>query len=143
MIIDLHVCCNNPGNGLFAYQAPSLSILDLELEAQNWRWPPRFVELNGAIRLSGKTWPIVWSKEYVGNWAWNAYRIGDTSKTPGWSMVDFLIWLRRRDLYHANTGPSELFDWFNGDRYASPAAIHGWLGDAWEHDRQPRRRTEL
>ena len=131
--MPLDVCCNKPDNGLFDERAAGLSILDLELDPLGWP-APRFVEIDVGIRLSGKVWPVTRSKGWYGNWCWNRYWIGDgSSKTPGWWMVDFLIWLKGRGLFTCVTGgPIGLVDWFNGEREASPADIHGWLGDMWE-----------
>ena len=130
MIIPLDVCCNDPANGLFDHCAPWLSILDLELCAK--RDPaPRFVELSGGFRLSGKVWKIDWSKEWHGNWCWNRYRLYHPRTPGGWLMVDFLTWLKKRGLYTPDAGPTELFEWFSGERNSSPADVHGWLADMW------------
>ena len=138
MIIPLHVACNDPGNGNFAEVAPMIEVLDLRLEARNW-WdrPPRFVEVGyDAVRLAGKVWQICDSRHWVGNWCWNTYQLWHRQKAPGWVVADFLIWLRGRRLYSAEEGPSDLFDWFNGDRDASPADVHGWLAESWKAEQR-------
>ena len=134
MLIPLDVCCNNPDNGLFDECAAGLSILDMEFDPRAWS-APRFIELDDGIRLSGKNWPVAGSKDWYGNWCWNRYWIGDARRAPGWWMTDFLIWLKRRELFTCVAGPPELFEWFNGEREASPAEVHGWLGDMWQTQR--------
>lgn len=120
---NLHVCCNDPDNGLFNGRAAALSIGSAELELRGWH-EPKFVDLGGAIRLAGKNWPVSASKEWVGNWCWNAYRIGDASKTAGWWMVDFATWLRGRGLFQCTAGPVDFHEWFNGEYELAPATIH-------------------
>lgn len=119
----LHVACNDPDNGSFAGRAAMLQIGWAELEVRKMH-EPRFVELDGAIRLAGKTWPIKDSVEFLGNWCWNGYRIGDGTRTTGWWMVDFATWLRGRGLFTCTHGPSGFYGWFNGDYELAPAAVH-------------------
>lgn len=119
----LHVCCNDPDNCVFNGRTGSLCIGHAELEVHR-PYEVRFVELDGAIRLAGKTWPVHASKEWLGNWCWNAYRIGDTSKTLGWWMVDFATWLRGRGLFRCTHGPADFFEWFNRESDLSPAQAH-------------------
>lgn len=135
-MLNLHVACNDPANGIFTYQAEILNIvgasrdMECELEPTNWRRAPRFVDLGDSIRLSGKTWPIVGGKEYVGNWCWNSYLIGNGRKTTNWWMVDFMIWLRGRGTFRMTTGPTDLFNWFNREvNDARPVEVHKWLGE--------------
>ena len=119
----LHVACNDPDNGLPIHRAAMLQSGDAELELLG-QHEPRFVELDGAIRLAGKTWPVQSSKEWLGNWCWNGYRIGDGTKTTGWWMVDFVTWLRGRKLFSCTHGPSDFYEWFNGECEMTPAQIH-------------------
>lgn len=134
--MDLHVCCNDPDNGLFLGRATSLHLSgsdDIELEAL--RDPgPCFVELGDAIRLAGKRWPISSGKDWVGNWCWNAYALAAADTTPRWKLTEFLIWLRGRYLYQMTLGPSDLFDWFNDPtRSLSPAEIHALISEETPH----------
>lgn len=119
----LHVCCNDPDNGVFTGRASALCIGWAELEL-NRPYDIRFADDGETIRLSGKTWPVEASKEYLGNWCWNGYRIGDKGRTTGWWMVDFATWLRGRGLFRCTHGPADFFDWFNLEREMAPAAIH-------------------
>lgn len=130
----LHVCCNDPDNGLFTGRVARLNIGRAELEPHTL-YEPRFAVLsNGDIRLSGKCWPVTHSKEWLGNWCWNGYRIGDgldgkPTKTTGWWMVDFATWLRGRNLFTCTHGPCDFFDWFNHEREMTPAEVHGAVFD--------------
>ena len=129
----LQVACNDSANGLFDYCAPQLGIFDAELECLSVR-PPAFDELwrgpryekkpRAAIRLSGKIWPAEQTGQWVGNWCWNEYAIGDGTRTAGWWMVDFLTWLRGRGLYHCTLGTQPFSNWFNGQSENNPAEIH-------------------
>ncbi|MFN7178354.1 hypothetical protein [Hyphomonas sp.] len=126
----LHVACNDPDNGLFDHCAPQLSIFDAEFCCVSMR-PPRFAELWGkgpkggdAVRLAGKVWPVTGSREWVGNWCWNSYAIGDAKRTAGWWMVDFVKWLRGRRLYSCDVAQIDFFNWFNSDQQLPDARIH-------------------
>lgn len=125
----LHVCCNDPDNGLFTGRAAALCIGWAELELNGWH-EPRFVLTDTGFRLAGKNWPVTNSKEWLGNWCWNAYRVGDLSKTTGWWMVDFATWLKGRDLFRCTHGPEEFFEWFNGDLNLTPAQVHTAIFEA-------------
>ena len=124
--MNLHVCCNDE-MGHFDHRAEVLSIGSMEFEAL--RDPvPRFVDLGGRVRLAGKHWPCEGSKDYVGNWCWNAYQLATEQRTTRWTLTDFLIWLRGRHLYRMTVGPDVLFRWFNdGQPDLSPAQIHQLL----------------
>lgn len=130
----LHVCCNDPDNGLFYGRADQLMIGSIELEAL--RDPvPKFVELDGAIRLAGKVWPVMSSKDWVGNWCWNAYTLGNAGdpKTEKHELARFLIWLRRRRLFGCVCGPPAFFNWWESTtNSATPLDVHGWVCSAME-----------
>ena len=64
--VRIDFACNNPDNGLFTGQVEAVHLTDDMLELESWGRPRRLVELDGAIRFSGKTWPIVGSKDYAG-----------------------------------------------------------------------------
>lgn len=99
------VVCNDPDNGLFAHCAQQIQIGSqlIELEAKDWFRPPRFVEISGAFRLSGKVWPICGSQDWVGNWCWNGYWMDIPV------IVDFLAWLHGRDLFSLTCGEDRVF----------------------------------
>ena len=126
----LHVCCNDPDNGLFNGRAVGLTIGRSELEAQDWEDGVRFAELPDSIRIAGKVWPTCGAAEWVGNWCWNAYTISDGRKTPRWWLVDVIKWVRRRDLFTITASPVDLYDWFNHERLLSDAELHREICDA-------------
>lgn len=109
--VMIDMACNDPDNGLFDHSCCQISLgFDfLELECQGWK-PPRFAELDGAIRLSGKKWPIIGSKYGVGNWCWNGYWM----KIP--VAVDFLTWLHGKETFHCTSGEERLFNIWNSSR---------------------------
>ena len=129
----LHVCCNDPDNGLFTGRAVALSIGSAEFEADDWEDGVRFVELpDGRIRLAGKVWTTHWSKDWVGNWCWNAYGLGYGRRTPRCRLVDFLKWLRGRGLFRMTCGPERLSRWFEEDRFLTDADLHHEICEALE-----------
>ncbi len=101
-MIMIDVACNDPDNGLFAERAEQISLgYDLlELEAK--RNPPRFIEIPGGFRLSGKQWSSPAVKYGVGNWSWNGYWM----KTR--HAVHFLSWLHGRGIFCASSGEQRM-----------------------------------
>ena len=108
MRVRIDIACNNPDNGVFAHRAEQIQLPDDlgEFMAHGFyeNRAPRLVEMDGAIRLAGKRWPITGSKEWVGNWCWNAYWL-ELSVA-----ADFVVWLHRRKLYSIDQGESRLFE---------------------------------
>ena len=127
-MLYLHVACNDGDNGLFAGRADMLSIGDAEFEPASYGRPPTFVELDGAIRLSGKVWSISESKYGVGNWCWNRYLLAKHEITPRWYLVEFITWLRDRKLFHCTTAETEFYNWFNGSAVLPATGVHRLLG---------------
>lgn len=129
-MIYLDVACNDPDNGLFAGRAPMLQLGCAELSGNPFR-PPRFVELDNSIRLSGKLWHCNWSKEWLGNWCWNRYLLTPPGRgsTHRWYLVEFVKWLRGRKLFHCDVAPSDFFDWFNNDLHCTDAGLHSIVCD--------------
>ena len=129
----LEVACNDETCGAFAYRAAEIQIGIIELEPKNWMREPRFFDLGDRIRLSGKVWPVIGSVEYFGNWCWTAYTLGDgQEKTERWWLTDFAIWLRGRGLFSITQGHTEFYGWWEKERDATRAEVHGWICDALE-----------
>lgn len=106
--ISIDIACNDPDNGLFAGRAEQINIKDadgelIEFECRRVR-APKIIEVAGGIRVAGKFWPTHGSKEWVGNWCWNAY----------WVDVDvaiaFLSWLHTRAFFDLTCGENRIFD---------------------------------
>ena len=70
----IDIACNDPDNGTFAGRAAMVHAYDLlQLESCDMQGPV-FRELPGQrIRISRRTFKIAKSKEWFGNWCWNAY----------------------------------------------------------------------
>ena len=103
--VMVDISCNDPDNEVFAGRAVQITcgVDFIELEAR--REPaPWIAELDGAIRLAGKKWPILGSKEWVGKWCWNGYWM----KTD--VAVDFFVWLHGRKLYQLTTGETRVYN---------------------------------
>lgn len=127
-MIYLDVACNDPDNGLFSGHAEMLQIGNAMFEQWRDGVGPRFIVEEKRIVLSGKSWRVERSKDYVGNWCWNHYLICTHGQTPRWTMTYFLIWLRRRRLFHCTEAYEDFHQWFN-DRALTktPAEIHAMV----------------
>ena len=123
--VRFDVCCNDPDNGLFAHVAEQLQVTtwdgaDLQLECVRKR-APRFTELPGHIRLLRRNWPILTSKDWYGNWCWNAYWLQPSV------LVQLLSMIKISGMFHCCEGPSQLYDnWNEGD---FDEAL--WLASLW------------
>lgn len=121
--MHLHICCNDAVDGLFMHRAEAINIGSIELEATSWP-PPKFRDDGESICLSGKSWPVLASVDWVGNWCWNGYRLGDGKRAPRWWLVDFVKWLRGRGLFEITSGPEKIFEWWRRERLLSDAELH-------------------
>lgn len=119
----LHVCCNDVVDGSFMHRAEAIMIGSIELEATGWP-PPKFQDAGDHVRLAGKTWPVCASKDWIGNWCWNGYHLGDAKRTQRWWLVDFVKWLRGRGLYAITTGPEAFFLWWHHEKILSDSQLH-------------------
>jgi len=118
----IDIACNDPDNGNFAYVAEQIQIGDQFIELEARRRAPRFVELDGAIRLAGKSWPITGSKGWIGNWCWNGYWM----KIP--TIVEFLCWLHKRKLFDLTCGEERIFNIWRLDVPLDRAFLDRMLG---------------
>jgi hypothetical protein len=99
----VEICCNDPDNGSFDGRAMAMQIGDLELMSRDWRGP-KLRETPEGIVIAGKHWPTVRSKEWFGNWCWNAYWL------PEGIIADFLIWAHRRDFWQVDQAEERVFN---------------------------------
>lgn len=106
--VRVDIACNDPDSGIFAGVAEQIQIGQelIELEAVHVR-APRFVDLGGTFRLAGKVWPYQSSKEWIGNWCWNAYWLRIETA------VEFLVWLQHGGLFHCTMGEDRIFEMWN------------------------------
>src|SRR5882762_2037022 len=108
--IRLDVCCNYPDNGLFAHCVEQLQVSTWDgehLELAAVRRAPRFTEVAGGVRFLRRVWPTLASKEWYGNWCWNAYWLDPSL------IVKLLAETKRSRLFHCDCGPSQLIDNWN------------------------------
>jgi hypothetical protein len=124
--IRLDVLCNDPDNGLFAHRAEGLQVSTwdgelIEFTCQRLR-APRFAEINGCFRFMRKNWEILRSKEWYGNWCWNAYWLAPAAA------VDLLSRIRSSGMFSCDQGPAALFDNWNDD-LSFDADM--WLANLW------------
>lgn len=106
------IACNNPDNGIFAGKAHMITyrLWDggyCELECDSWLDGYAFTETDDGIRLHRRKFKIVGSKEWVGNWCWNSYRMERNEAKR------FLGMLRSSGRWHCTHGPCAWYDWFN------------------------------
>lgn len=121
----LDVCCNDADSGLFRGRAVGVSIGEIELEAGDWVDGVRFELTDAGFRMSKKNWPVQSSKDWVGNWCWNRYELGDGgARTPRWWLVDFLKWMRARRLFRVISGPTRFCRWYDDQLVLSDAELY-------------------
>lgn len=108
----VHICCNDGDNGLFTGKARGVSVGELELDHHDMEHGASFRVDDVTFHLSNKMWPYDWSKEWLGNWCWNAYRLKFANKTALEATVSFLKWLRGRRTFSVTGGPERLWDWW-------------------------------
>jgi len=123
--VRLDVCCNDPDNGIFAHRAEQLQIDTRDgesIELVSVRDPaPRFTEGALSIRLCRRNWPILGSKEWYGNWCWNAYWLHPAHA------VALLAAVKRAGQFNCDCGPSQLYaNWNQGD---APLDRRLWLAN--------------
>lgn len=122
----LDVCCNDPDNGLFSGRAAALNLSTwdgelIEIEAADMSGP-RFSEKPGAIRICRRDWPILASKDWYGNWCWNAYWLSPDV------LVDLLAAVKKSGMFNCSCGASQLFHNWNDDDALNRDL---WLANLW------------
>lgn len=121
----LHVCCNDPDNGLFAHRAEALQLRTWDgenIEFGLTRNAPRFTELPGSIRFMRRRWSILRSTEWYGNWCWNAYELAPDI------MMALLAATKKSGIFHCECAPTPLYDNWNDS-----AMLDGtlWMANLW------------
>lgn len=104
-LLRFDVCCNDHGDGSFASRASALSLPDdlLELGAYDERGPV-FRDFGHSLRLGRRLFPYERSKEWYGNWSWNAYWL----KAP--DAIELLAWVHAQAIFYVDGGHTWLFD---------------------------------
>src|SRR5579883_1033598 len=123
--LRLDVCCNDPGNGIFAHRAEQLQITTWDGEGIEFECvgrAPRFTEGSGFIRLLRRNWPILASKDWHGNWCWNAYWLEPSVA------VRLLAAVKSSGLFDCVCGPSSLYENWN-DTPALDETL--WMANLW------------
>lgn len=105
-IAAIDFACNDPDNGLFAGRAAMATFGDAEIEAPNFDTGYRFTELPSGLRIHRKSFHVIDSKEWFGNWCWNRYLL------PRVEMKRLLLTLRDHD-WRVTCGPSRFYHWWN------------------------------
>jgi hypothetical protein len=119
--VKIDLACNDPDNGLFWDRVEQINIGEL-LVLSALRTPPTLRELPGAIRLAGKRWPVLGSKDWVGNWCWNRYVLDlDVA-------ADFLVWLHGRRLFNCDQAETRLFNLWRLPEPLPREFVHRQLG---------------
>lgn len=107
---------NDPHTGLPDNACHFIDFPGEFLRLSHWWRPRAYREVPYGISLSGRHWAVFDRRPGYGNWCWDA-----------WSMqidvaAHFLLWLRQRRLFQADSGWTEIFDWFKGDGPDLPLA---------------------
>lgn len=103
--VRLDFCCNDPDNGLFSHRLAGVQLpdLDLELSALDMIGPVFRLLDDERMRISRRTFRFTWSKEWIGNWCWNAYYFDARVA------VELLDYLRGLGKFDADSGEERLF----------------------------------
>jgi hypothetical protein len=125
--IRIDIACNDPDNGSFAGKTNMIQYrFDgdyIELEADNWGGYA-FTDSGSWIRLHRRKFEVIGSKEWFGNWCWNAYGF---KRSVG---VNLIMMLRASGRWRCTHGPSRWYDWFNAPHETESAgATVAILGD--------------
>lgn len=112
MRIAIDIACNDPDNGLFAGRAAAIELPSgdtlMELAASDMAGP-RMREAADHIAISNRKWPIVASKDWVGNWVWNRY----------WMELDqavaFFAWVHSTGRFDVEQAEERLFNAWQSD----------------------------
>src|SRR5215831_17936885 len=105
--LRLDVACNDPDNGLFAHCAEQFHLTTWDgetIEVEAVRHAPRFTEIPSGIRFLRRRWRVLASKEWYGNWCWNAYWLEPSV------LIRLLALAKKSALFHCNCGPTQLYE---------------------------------
>lgn len=75
--IVVHFACNDGRNGLFAGEVENIGVDLVGGQIELYGWARRFTVDDKGLRfcIHGVWFPFMSSREWVGNWCWNAYRM--------------------------------------------------------------------
>lgn len=107
--VRVDICCNDPDNGLFDGRAAAIQLADLELAASDFRGPSMRLRDNRIV-IAGKHWPFERSKDWFGNWCWNAYWM------PLVRAVELLIWAHGRGFWDVEQAEARIYNMWRLDR---------------------------
>lgn len=125
MNIAIDIACNDPDNGLFAGRAAAIQLpvtgdTLMELAASDMAGP-RMREEDGHIVISNRKWPIVASKDWVGNWVWNRY----------WMELDvavaFIAWVHSRRRFSVEQAEERLYNAWQSHLRFPVGVLHALL----------------
>lgn len=108
MSIRLELACNDPDNGVFAGMVYAVQVCDLELRSKALDWGPRLTVGDGYIRIGGMKLRCTGSKDWYGNWCWNAYYcdVPDVER--------LLNWEKFRKWFDVEQSPTAVYDKYRG-----------------------------
>jgi hypothetical protein len=113
-LVRLDVCCNDPDNGNFAARAAGIQLQDnlMELMAHDMRGPV-FREHPEHIQISRRRFRCWRSKEWYGNWCWNAYWL-DVDVA-----VELLAYAHSLGAFNCDQAEERLFKIWDDDRWSA------------------------
>jgi hypothetical protein len=117
MLTLISIACNHPDNGNFTGRFDALHYgddQDLEVTSKFYgsRAGASVTYLGeGRVRISRRVFTFERSKEWFGNWCWNALWMERREARR------LLRYLRDSDQWHCEGGPCRLYDWFNGIKH--------------------------
>lgn len=104
-LVRLDFCCNDPDNGQFAGRIAGVQLpdMDLELAADDMVGPVFRLLPADRMRVGRRVFRWEWSKEWFGNWCWNAYYVEPAVA------VELLASLHGSGRFHVECGEERLF----------------------------------
>lgn len=99
------VACNHYRNGMFQGHFMSIECGDMTLESPygDRNLKVRVDDATRTLTIGKRSWPFISSRDWVGNWCWNAYRV--TSEIA----AEIMTYVRSKG-YRPEVAPTELWD---------------------------------
>lgn len=97
--------CNDPDNGYFAGKVWMAQFGDCELETYHGG-DFKFTETPEGIRIHRRSFLVLGSKEWFGNWCWNRYWLSPVEGKR-------LLRTMRANGWRCTCGPTRFYDWMN------------------------------
>lgn len=111
-MLTVHMCCNDPDNGIFASRLWRIEYRGMGLVHDDWLrgCAINFLGNDRAVRISRRVFRYSGMREWVGNWCWNAVGI---DRKEAHRLIQYL---RDSGQWNCEDAPTRLYEWFNRRR---------------------------